>query len=656
MFAVVAALALVSSCSRSVSERDTTLKFVATLAGQNGEFGETFGIALKDSDVYVSDGQAGRIWRVHQGQPSVLAEGLATPSGIAFAPDGRLVVADAGSSTIQAVNETGTLTKVAGVEGVKGLADGDVASAMFNAPVAVAVSSAGKIFVADTYNDRIRVIDGGRIETLAGGSRGFADGAAGSARFDTPCGIAIWQDKVLVADTGNRRIRVVEQDGSVWTLAGTGDDDLKDGIAGQAQFVEPTGIAVDANGIVYVTDGNAVRQISGLFPIVRTMSASSSGIKDGRSGASRFNSPSGVAVGPDGSLLVADTENRLVRQLSPEPGNEITKDEIAALRGTAEQFRNAAPARWPYDPPEAKREIAGTLGEIRGDTTVEHPDLHFHNGLDIAGGYGETARFVRDEKVLSPLATDNFGNLRELIRMPTMGYIHIRLGRDQNGKPFDDPRFQFTTDASGKLTDIRVPRGASFKAGEAIGTLNAMNHVHLIAGRAGSEMNALDALILPGVADTRPPVIEGVTFWSGQNEIRPTTGKISLSGKVRIVMQAYDQVDGNVARRKLGLYQAGLQTMRADKTPLTDIKWNIRFDRMPPGASLPFVYAKGSKSGASGDTVFDYIVTNHVEGDEYSEGYLDTTSLEPGNYIVRVWAGDYFGNNSYVDTPVEVKR
>jgi len=237
-----------------------------------------------------------------------------------------------------------------------------------------------------------------------------------------------------------------------------------------------------------------------------------------------------------------------------------------------------------------------------------------------------------------------------------MGYIHIRLGRDQSGKPFGDQRFEFTTDSSGKLTDVRVPRGAAFKAGEPIGSLNPMNHVHLIAGRPGSEMNALDALLLPGVTDTRPPVIEGVTFWSGETEITPMNGRTSLSGKVRIVMQAYDQVDGNVARRKLGLYQAGYQILRADKTPLSDIQWTIRFDRMPPAASLPFVYAKGSKSGATGDTVFDYIVTNHVEGDEYSEGSLDATSLDPGIYIVRVWAGDYFGNNSYVDIPVEVRR
>jgi len=237
-----------------------------------------------------------------------------------------------------------------------------------------------------------------------------------------------------------------------------------------------------------------------------------------------------------------------------------------------------------------------------------------------------------------------------------MGYIHIRLGRDKDQRPFGDPRFEFTTDATGKLIDVRVPRGSAFKAGEPIGTLNPFNHVHLIAGRSGSEMNALDALILPGISDKRPPVIDKVTMFAGGNEIKPSSGKLQLAGKVQVVMQAYDQVDGNAARRKLGLYQAGYQLLHADKSAVTDIQWDIRFDRMPRGGAVPFVYAVGSKSGATGETIFDYIVTNHVEGDDYSEGSLDTATLEPGNYIVRVWAGDYFGNNSYVDTPVEIAR
>ncbi len=188
------------------------------------------------------------------------------------------------------------------------------------------------------------------------------------------------------------------------------------------------------------------------------------------------------------------------------------------MSDTAEQFRNAAPGRWPFDPADRPRDIAGTLGEVRGEVASEAEHLWFHNGLDIAGAYGETARFIRDEKVLRPIAAENFGTLRELLRMPTLGYIHLRLGRDASSQPFRDARFQFQRDDGGGIVGVRVPRGTKFKAGEPIGTLNSMNHVHLIAGRSGSELNALDALDLPGVSDSRPPVIEELKLYERRLE------------------------------------------------------------------------------------------------------------------------------------------
>src|SRR5690606_3525702 len=155
----------------------------------------------------------------------------------------------------------------------------------------------------------------------------------------------------------------------------------------------------------------------------------------------------------------------------------------------------------------------GTLGEIRGEIVDENSSVWFHNGLDIAGAYGETARFIRSEKVLDPMSTENFGTLRELIRLPSVGYIHIRLGRDSSNVPFGDQRFIFSNENSGKLNGVRVRRGTKFNAGEAIGTLNPMNHVHLIAGPAGSEMNALKALTFPGVSDSIAPVVENVKLF-----------------------------------------------------------------------------------------------------------------------------------------------
>lgn len=635
--------------------------FVSTLAGTGGDFGEPFGIAVKGNDIFVSDGRNDTIWRITGGKASVFAAGLDTPSGIAVTKNGELIVADSGSHTIKSVNIKGEVTVIAGVNGKQGFADGDAANALFNAPVGVAIGNDGKIFVADTYNDRIRMIENGKVATIAGSGKGYADGVGDQSKFDTPTGIAAWQDKLLIADAGNRRIRVVEPSGIVWTFAGNGEQNLKDGLLSAATFVQPTAITVSKTGQIYITDGNAIRMISGeVLPTVRTISSDERGLSDGHLHRSRFNRPSGLAFDAAGNLLVADSENRLVRSISPQNnGTAITKEQIAALRDKPEEFRQSQPARWPYDPPTAKRDIAGTLGEIRGEMKPGSDQVWYHNGLDIAGAYGETARFVRDEKVLRPIAAENFGTLRELIRMPTLGYIHIRLGRNVESVPFGDERFQFEKETGGKLTGVRVPRGAKFKAGEPIGTLNAMNHVHLIAGRSGSEMNALDALTLPGLTDSRPPTIENVILFDknwGEIETTKQNQRITLHDQTRIVVRAYDQADGNSEKRRLGVFKLGYQVLKQDGSPVADTKWNIVFDRLPSAASISLVYANGSKSGATGETIFNYIVTNSVSGDEFHEDIFDAAALANGIYTLRVFAADYFGNTSSKDLSFEILR
>lgn len=652
-------IALGISCSGGP---DRAYRHVGTIAGLQGEFGEPFGVAVRDGDIYVSDGEAGKILRISGDSVTTFAEGLDTPSAIAFDKGGNLIVADSGSNTIRSVDSKGSVTTIAGVEGKAGFTDGDAGSALFNGPIGLAIDNGGRIFVADTYNDRIRVIENGQVRTIAGGSvRGFADGPGEAARFDTPCGVTAWRDKLVVADTANRRLRVVESDGRVWTLAGDGTDgDLKDGFPMTARFVQPTAVAVDELGAVYVADGNAIRRVGGgAFAYVTTISDQRRGIRDGQAKQARFNRPSGLAFDDDGQMFVADSENRLVRRFTHDKAaNEITADQINALRDTPEAFRLLQPPRWPYDPPDAVRDIAGTLGELRGEVGGKE-QLRFHNGLDIAGAYGETARFIRDEKVLAPIAASNFGTLRELLRMPTIGYIHIRLGRNSDGAVLPDDRFRFTRDASGKLADVRVPRGAKFKAGEPIGTLNAMNHVHLIAGRSGSEMNALDALIFPGLADSRPPVIDEVTLFDEswhQIETTPADPRIKLSGKAHIVVRAFDQTDGNSDRRRLGVDKLGYQVLKQDGSVAIDTTWSISFDRLGPPEAVPLVYANGSKSGATGETIFNYIVTNFVYGDDFHEDVFDTAGLEAGTHVLRVFAADYFGNTTSRDVTIEVLK
>jgi hypothetical protein len=642
------------------SKASNTLEKVRTLAGLNREFGEPYGVAVRNGEIFVTDGEKGHISKIDKyGNVTVVATGLHTPSAITFNSKGELIVADTGSHTIKGVAADGRVTTIAGIENQSGDTDGPAASALFNGPVGLAVVPDNRIFVADTYNDKIKVIKDGQVSTIAGSSRGFADGPGNQARFDTPLGLAIMGDKLLVADSANGRVRVVEPDGTTWTLAGSGSGKLKNGPLATSSFDFPTAIAVGPGPQLFVADGNAIRVIGRrVLPSIETISAEQRGLLDGQARSSRFNRPSGLAIDDTGDLIVADSDNQLVRVFSDiEIGKAINGEDIAKLRYSPAEFRSIQPARWPYDPPDAKREIAGTLGEVRG-VVAEGKQVWFHNGLDIAGGYGETARFVRTETVLEPLAVENFGSPRELLRMPTMGYIHNRMGRDQNDRPLGDPRFQFERDDNGKITGLRIPRGTVFKSGDPLGTLNALNHVHLIAGRSGEEMNALDALVLPGVSDSISPVIESVYLANANWDKLETRGgdpRIKLLDKTRVIVRAYDRVDGNVERRRLGVYKLGYQIFR-DEQPLSDINWSISFERMPANEAVRFVYAPGSRSGYTPDTVFDYVVTNNVSGDDYGEGFIDPTSLASGRYTVRVFAADFFGNTATKEISFEVSK
>ena len=136
-----------------------------------------------------------------------------TLSGLAIDARGTLYVADTGNNAIRRITPDGRVTTIAG-DGVAGYQDGPGPQARFNAPIGIAVDASGRMIVADTYNDRLRAIaPDGTVTTIAGsGEPGLLDGAADLARFDTPCGVAIdASGRIYVADTGNNIIRIVDQ-------------------------------------------------------------------------------------------------------------------------------------------------------------------------------------------------------------------------------------------------------------------------------------------------------------------------------------------------------------------------------------------------------------------------------------------------------------
>ncbi len=647
---------------------------VHTILSEGEKPGEPFGIATRADEIFVSDGDGGKIWKITNYKDfSVVTDKLDTPSAIAFDKNGDLIVADSGTHTIKRVKIlNGAIETVAGVENQKGFADGAAANALFNAPIGIAVSG-DKIFVADTYNDKIRLIENGQVSTLAGGEQGLADDANGlAAKFDTPCGIAVLKDgSLIVADAGNKRLRRVAPDGKTTTFAGRDETeeekkatDEKPNLDGQrldARFVEPLAVAVDKAGVIYVADGNSIRAVGRKSPnVIETISDRKRGFADGNLPNARFNRPSGLFADEKGNLFVADAENQAVRVFTgTDLGREITETEVENLRIKPEEFRKLQPPRWSYDPPNDVRDIAGTLGEIRG-YAGEGTRSWFHNGLDIAGEFGETARFVRTEKVLRPQAAENFETTRELLRMPTLGYIHINLGRTHDNQIFKDNRFQFSFPEDGRRPiGVRVPRGAKFEAGDVLGTLNSLSHVHLIAGRSGAEMNALDALTLPNVNDTIAPTIQNVSLfdenWQPIAETKRGGERIKLAGKTRIVVRAFDQMS-DLRYRKLGVYQIGYQVLNEDKTPLAEINWTISFARLPDEDAVSLVYAPGSQSGYSPRTVFNYIASNEVHDRIARENFFDANRLNAGNYVLRVYAADYFGNKTFKDIDFEVVK
>jgi hypothetical protein len=172
-----------------------------------------------------------------------------------------------GSADRTCAQPDGTRIILAGITGVTGSADGPGASATFNQPFGLAIDAGGNLLVADRFNNKIRrITPDSTVSTLAGsGSKGAADGPGTSATFTNPQAIAVGASgRVYVADTGSQKIRVIAPDGNVSTLAGSGSIGGTDGAVGSATFNTPSGVAVDGGGNVYAADtkNNTIRKIA----------------------------------------------------------------------------------------------------------------------------------------------------------------------------------------------------------------------------------------------------------------------------------------------------------------------------------------------------------------------------------------------------------
>jgi alpha-tubulin suppressor-like RCC1 family protein len=247
------------------------------------------------------------------------------PTGGAIDGSGKLFVADTVNCTIRKVTPAGVVSTLAGFPGNSGSADGASSAAQFSYPRGVATDGSGCLYVADTYNSTIRrVTPAGVVTTIAGvaGHVGSTDGSGSVALFNYPSGIvADGSGNTYVADTNNHTIRKVTPVGVVTTVAGTGGlSGSADGIGTGAQFNSPQNIAIDATGNLYVTDTNnsTIRKVTpaGVVTTIAGLAGYYSDSSDGTGSAARFAQPSGIAVDFAGNLYVTDG-NYTIRRITP---------------------------------------------------------------------------------------------------------------------------------------------------------------------------------------------------------------------------------------------------------------------------------------------------------------------------------------------------
>lgn len=249
-----------------------------------------------------------------------MAASFDSPVGIAIGPDGQLYLPDYWNQRVRKISPGAAVTTLAG-SGTRGFADGDAATAMFSLPRDVAVDANGHVYISDNSNNRIRKISpAGVVTTLAGsGTAGYADGAGNAAQFRAPYGLAVdAQGNVYVADNGNHCIRKITPSGTVTTLAGNGTSGFADGTGSSAQFNSPMGLAIDGQGNLYVADANnhRIRRIEPDGTVTTYAGSGENGFADGPGSEAKFSSPRGIAIDAAGNLFV--TAGNRIRKITPQ--------------------------------------------------------------------------------------------------------------------------------------------------------------------------------------------------------------------------------------------------------------------------------------------------------------------------------------------------
>jgi sugar lactone lactonase YvrE len=314
-------------------------------AATSAELQNPSGVAIAaDGSIYIADLRNGRIRKVDpQGaiatiagtEPGAtsgdggnsLAAQLGSAYGVAVDHEGNVYVGDRLAATIRKIGRDHIITRFAGT-GTPGYSgdNGPAADAQLKGPNDIAIDAQGNVYIADSGNHRVRVVDRtGKITTVAGGEKGYSGdgGPASSAQLNAPSAICLdAQGALYICDFGNHAVRKIMPDGKISTVAGTGKPGFArdGGPATKAQLFQPCGVAVDKQGQVYIADSvnNRIRVVRGdgtIDTVAGTGKQSYAG--DGGPAREAFIAvPDLIDIDADGNIYIAEFRNHVIRKLT----------------------------------------------------------------------------------------------------------------------------------------------------------------------------------------------------------------------------------------------------------------------------------------------------------------------------------------------------
>jgi trimeric autotransporter adhesin len=263
---------------------------------------------------------------------------LNAPVGLALDATGNLYIADSGNSVVRKVSKSGVITTVAGNGSAGFSGDGGPATfAALNQAQGIAADAAGSLYIADTFNNRVRVMSaGGIIQTVAGtGISSFSGdgGPAASATMFLPTDVALDNGgNLYIADFGNSRIRKVAQSNIQTVIGGKGTETIFDeAVATSIRLNGPTGVAVDGSGDIFVAEGSIGTGTGLAVGDYKVWNINSAGVVStaagngiesysGDGGAAtlaQLNNPAALTFDVAGNLYIADANNNRVRKITP---------------------------------------------------------------------------------------------------------------------------------------------------------------------------------------------------------------------------------------------------------------------------------------------------------------------------------------------------